>query len=101
MAETLDEVVAAFSLAGRRGREARPATPAAKTMLKHAIVVLQPSPNSPGYFVWLESGSPPELFAGRCGLPNMMQARTFAQALSVVTGMPVEDRTQNARLPLQ
>src|SRR3954469_3906986 len=101
MAETLDEVVAAFRLNARRGREARPATPAAKSMLKHAIVVLQSAPNSRGYFVWLESGSPPELFAGRCGLPNMMQARTFAQALSVVTGMPVEDRTQESRLPLQ
>jgi hypothetical protein len=101
MAETLDEVVAAFSLAARRGREARPATPAAKSLLKHAIVVLQSSPHSPGFFVWLESGSPPELFAGRCGLPNLIQARSFAQALSVVTGMPVEDRTQDARLPFQ
>jgi hypothetical protein len=101
MAETLDEVVAAFSLAARRGREARPATPAAKSTLKHAIIVLQSAPHSPGYFVWLESGAPPVVFAGRCGLPNKMQARSFAQALSVVTGMPVEDRTQESRLPLQ
>jgi hypothetical protein len=101
MAETLDEVVAAFSLAARRGREARPATASAKSMLKQAIVVLQAAPHPPGYFVWLESGSPPELFAGRCGLPNLMQARSLAQALSVVTGMPVEDRTQDARLPRQ
>jgi hypothetical protein len=101
MAETLDEVVAAFSRAARRGREARPAIPSAKSMLKHAIVVLQSAPRSPGYFVWLESGSPPELFGGRCGLPTMMQARAFAQALSVVTGMPVEDRTSNVGSPLQ
>jgi hypothetical protein len=101
MAETLDEVVAAFSRAARRGREARPATPSAKSMLRHAIVVLQSAPRPPGYFVWLESGSPPELFGGRCGLPTMLQARAFAQALSVVTGMPVEDRTSNVGSPLQ
>jgi hypothetical protein len=93
MAETLNEVVAAFNLGARRRAEARPATTIAKQILGQAIVVLESASRSPGCCVWLESGSPPERFAGRRWLPNIEQARTFAQSLSVVTGMPVEDRT--------
>ena len=94
MAETLDEVVAAFNRDARSRREARPATLAVDSVLKHAIVVLESASHSPGCSVWLESGWPPKRFAGRCWLPNIEQGRIFAQNLSVVTGIPVEDRTQ-------